>query len=671
MIPRMKKLFAALGLVLLSPLLLSLPAPVRAETQSVDDMLATIAMYEDTRCPDVQNVIGYLADSFPEPVRLRACRALARMQDSTAIEGLSNRLRTDTDQQVRAEAAFALGQCGSRQAFSILVWAYDDEDSDVDTRTAAVEALGKIGDPRAIPVCVRALANEEPKIRHEASIALWRLGDKGNAPPLLHALHDGYIENRTMTIWALEKAVDPPIVIPELAKIAGDGSTLVRSYVARTLGRQGTQAALAPLFRLLTDPDLHTRVNAARSLGQIADSSAAPQLLAALEDVHPYVRETAVTALGKLKTSSVGPRLADMAKDKDPGVRAAVPAALAADLPADEAWKDMQPLLRDKSPRVRSRALEALGSVNQPEAIAVLRKALGTDSKGKPNATALERAAAAGALGMLKAKEAKDDLVRALGDHDPGLSSAAADALGDFGDDGSDVVNALVTAVKTNASPNEPDVAVSGLGALAKLKAPAGEPLAESLANSSVPVVRDAARRVLVAVLGDTTAKARIAALPPPAWRGVSIVPYKNIEPTATIADIKTTRGTVEIQLYPVDAPHTVANFVTLARKGYYNHTHFHRIVPNFVIQDGDPTGTGWGGPGYAIRCEYNRRRYDTGAVGMALSGKDTGGSQYFITQSPQPHLDGRYTIFGHVLKGLELLDDFRLDDEIEKVTVR
>src|SRR5262249_54987128 len=220
-------------------------------------------------------------------------------------------------------------------------------------------------------------------------------------------------------------------------------------------------------------------------------------------------------------------------------------------------------------------------------------------------------------------------------------------------------------------SPNEPDVAVSGLGALAKLKAQAGVPLAESLANSSVPVVRDAARSLLVAVLGDTAARTRVAALPPREGKGVSIVPYKNYEPKETIADIKTVRGTIEIQLLPGDAPHTVANFVTLARKGYYDRTHFHRIVPNFVIQDGDPTGTGWGGPGYAIRCEYNRRRYDTGAVGMALSGKDTGGSQYFITQSPQPHLDGRYTIFGHVTRGLELLDDFRLDDEIQKVTVR
>ena len=102
-------------------------------------------------------------------------------------------------------------------------------------------------------------------------------------------------------------------------------------------------------------------------------------------------------------------------------------------------------------------------------------------------------------------------------------------------------------------------------------------------------------------------------------------------------------------------APQTVRNFVSLARRGWFDGTVVHRVVPDFVIQDGDPTGTGSGGPGYTIRCEYNRLRYDAGRVGMALSGKDTGGSQWFVTLSPQPHLDGRYTIFARVTKGLDV----------------
>lgn len=114
-------------------------------------------------------------------------------------------------------------------------------------------------------------------------------------------------------------------------------------------------------------------------------------------------------------------------------------------------------------------------------------------------------------------------------------------------------------------------------------------------------------------------------------------------------AVVKTGKGTFTIDFYPEDAPLTVDNFVRLARKGYFNGLEVHRVVPNFVMQDGDPRGDGSGGPGWSIRCEINMREYSRGAVGMALSGKDTGGSQWFVTHSPQPHLDGGYTAFGQV----------------------
>ena len=119
------------------------------------------------------------------------------------------------------------------------------------------------------------------------------------------------------------------------------------------------------------------------------------------------------------------------------------------------------------------------------------------------------------------------------------------------------------------------------------------------------------------------------------------------------------------------EAVQTVKNFVALARRGYFDGLFVHRVVPNFVIQDGDPTGTGSGGPGYTIRCEYNHLRYDAGAVGMALSGKDTGGSQWFITHSPQPHLNGRYTIFAHVVRGMDVVGRIVQGDRILKVELK
>lgn len=134
-------------------------------------------------------------------------------------------------------------------------------------------------------------------------------------------------------------------------------------------------------------------------------------------------------------------------------------------------------------------------------------------------------------------------------------------------------------------------------------------------------------------------------------------------------ATLKTNKGIVKIELFPEVTPFTVYNFVKLSEQGFYNGTMFHRVVPNFVIQGGDPTGTGNGGPGYSIRSEFSQLNYSTGAVGMASSGKDTEGSQWFITHSPQLHLDSRYTLFGIVVEGQDVVDKTQIGDKIESIS--
>jgi cyclophilin family peptidyl-prolyl cis-trans isomerase len=135
-------------------------------------------------------------------------------------------------------------------------------------------------------------------------------------------------------------------------------------------------------------------------------------------------------------------------------------------------------------------------------------------------------------------------------------------------------------------------------------------------------------------------------------------------------AFIDTDSGTIEIELAILDAPLTVSNFIALARKGFYNGIAIHRLVPDFVMQHGDPRGDGDGGPGYAIRDELNQRPYLRGTVGMALDWKDTGGSQYFITHSPQPHLDTRYTVLGHVVSGMEIVDRTNQGDVVRRIRI-
>ncbi|MDM7917206.1 MAG: peptidylprolyl isomerase [Candidatus Eisenbacteria bacterium] len=178
-------------------------------------------------------------------------------------------------------------------------------------------------------------------------------------------------------------------------------------------------------------------------------------------------------------------------------------------------------------------------------------------------------------------------------------------------------------------------------------------------------IVRREARRILRAAGEDVGPE-------PPIETGRSPAEYGRIAAWAEqehAIEIRTGGGTIEIRLFPHEAPLTCWNFVRLAESGYFDGSAWHRVVPDFVVQDGDPRGDGFGGPGNRIRCEIHKdRRYGTGSLGMALSGKDTGGSQFFLTHSPQPHLDGRYTVFGQVVSGQELVDRVAQGDRIDSI---
>ena len=135
--------------------------------------------------------------------------------------------------------------------------------------------------------------------------------------------------------------------------------------------------------------------------------------------------------------------------------------------------------------------------------------------------------------------------------------------------------------------------------------------------------------------------------------------------------NMETSRGTIVLELYPQYAPQTVNNFVFLASERYYDGVSFHRVIPDFMIQGGDPTGTGRGGPGYRFGDEFagNPLKHDTGVISMANAGPGTNGSQFFITHSPQPHLDGKHTVFGKVVEGQDVVDAIRAGDVMNSVT--
>ncbi len=149
--------------------------------------------------------------------------------------------------------------------------------------------------------------------------------------------------------------------------------------------------------------------------------------------------------------------------------------------------------------------------------------------------------------------------------------------------------------------------------------------------------------------------------------------PQMAIDPSRTYkATIETDKGDIELELYAQHAPTTVNNFVTLANDGFYDGVTFHRVIPNFMIQGGDPTGTGRGGPGYQFKDEFHQNplRHERGVISMANAGPNTNGSQFFITHAPQPHLDGRHTVFGKVTKGMDVVDSIEQGDHMTTVKI-
>jgi peptidyl-prolyl cis-trans isomerase B (cyclophilin B) len=149
--------------------------------------------------------------------------------------------------------------------------------------------------------------------------------------------------------------------------------------------------------------------------------------------------------------------------------------------------------------------------------------------------------------------------------------------------------------------------------------------------------------------------------------------PALTIDPTKTYdITMETTKGTIELRLDAEHAPNTVNNFVFLAREGFYDGVSFHRVIKNFMVQGGDPTGSGMGGPGYKFDCETrnNPLKHEAKVISMANAGPNTNGSQFFITHAPQPHLNGKHTVFGKVTKGADVVDAIAQGDTMTKVTV-
>ena len=586
-------------------------------------------------------------------VAARAAFSLGLLRDSASIASLDSALSYSTP--VAVQAAFALGELGEL-ARSTLVVRADSAPSAV--RVELLLATAKLRPVPSAPA-VAALASADPCVRWAGAYALSRPRVPAGVSAILALSRDAQFLAPDNSVHALAGAYEC-------------APSETRAQVARALVRSATgdslaAPAVAALRTLVRDDAPHVRVNALRSLASFGDSAIAP-VIDATRDRDANVRVAAAQSLAghKLATdlwvslwnadSSAMYRRSLLESATRSGVT----------LPAHDAWRSA----RDWHLRA------ALADAAALAPSAATGSAVATPLLADPDPRVRQSAVAAVAAYLDSAGGAsrRPVVVAALRDPDFFVRATALLALADSAR--ASEIPVVLASYRLAARDSGNDARIAAIRYLAN---------AWKRDSASVP---DSVRRMIIALppSDDPLVRAEAHGLSPlaawPGTEGVSrpAVWYERVArdivaPTVSGAPlrarIETARGAITLELLGEEAPLTVDNFVSLARAGFYRNVHFHRVVPNFVAQDGDPRGDGNGGPGYAIRDELNTERYSRGAVGMALSGPDTGGSQYFLTLSPQPHLDARYTIFARVVGGADVMDRLVQGDAITNIVVQ
>lgn len=518
-----------------------------------------------------------------------------------------------------------------------------------------------------------------------------------------------------------EKAAPDSMITAVAARHAQAKDTQLRVHALRALGAQGTPQALAAILEsgdrrlALTGGDrTRARVAHLRALTRCAHAFAggagandvdpellrtAAQLAAGARDGDPHVARTAGEAMASLAEGHELPaeaaqrqsllpawrqRLLPAAQarihDAEPAVRAAAVQAWGA-LRGAAAQDELAGVLAteaDRDPQVACAAARGLGQGGGAAALRLLARAATADRPAQVREAALEAAAQlwrrlgprlpAAEAGVLRAEVAAL-LAVAARDADFAVAATAASALGDVPAPRSAAVLADLLASVSDDREGACDVRLAALAALESL-AQAGA-LSDTARSRLAPAIArgfdDRDLRVRLAARAAALAGAVPAGLAVPSEAGLrgSLPPLVRDPRQPALADryaaprlrCTTPRGVFVIQLDGRHAPNTARALASLAERGYYRGLVFHRVVPDFVVQGGDPRGDGWGGPGWSLRAERSRTPFERGTVGIADSGLDTGASQFFVCHSPQPHLDRRYTVAGRVVSGMTVVD--------------
>jgi len=659
----------------------------RVRAEKVETILRT----QDRRSMHDGKLISLLSDA-DALVRRRAYLAYGSIQDSTVLPLLVRGL-SDPDIAVEEAAGFAIGQTGA--GLSLLRRAELEQDllwnrlNGTQVPDQLIEELGKFGTASGLQDLIIRIGNVYPR-QHESGMtmaigrfAIRGITDAGAVQYLLAGLRTAD-QVPWQALYALQRIGDRDETradIEHLVLLRQSQDPLVRLNLATLLGKlRDTRVAKDPLIRLASsDADWRVRVAAFRSLAGYpvaSDPAVLDVYRRAFFDANMHV---ALAAIGALRSSDITPAdTSGYARDvlQELGRMVTNSGNAFAWQYQAEAANTFATLLRSASfrylerttwpnPHLQADMLRALGSTGAGDAADPLIAAL-DDDNSIVRCGALEGLATLSGLRpsdheLRKATRAA--LPRLCESGDVAVIATAAGMLADslFADAQSGAVLLRLLPALHGPDDIEPLLEViKGLGALHDNQAV--PQLLELLATSERSIASQAAA-ALQQITGMDYAD-RIAGREP-LYTDFDFAYLRSLPDTIRVS-ISTARGDIAAELYKEYAPFTIMSMLKLsAQRGYYRGLTFHRVVPNFVIQGGCPRGDGWGGPGYTLRSEFSPAHYLTGTIGIASAGKDTEGSQFFVTHSPQPHLDGHYTIIGQVTDGQQIVDSIQRDDRL------
>ena len=697
---------AAETLAQLPPVAVPRVAPHLKRDRTQRIVYPKIIQREDERIID-EELIGML--NYPhEGVRRRVILALGRIGGTKGVAPLVKLLKEETDSSLRSLAAFSLGEIESPDAATTLIEKLRDAGEPLEVRAFCVEALGKIAAGKSAAstlgnygvvsiakVIADAIPDPTSSVDREAKIficlsltALYRLKQPAAIQAAVKQLRSVDPEIRRLAINAISQMGEGiSTAAPSILLLINDKDPLVRAAAARCLATAKLKSSSSDIARLLKDTDQRVEIGAVAALGKIGDSKAATPLMELgqrlLDRYKSYPREgrgvpaqkglllLIAEALGNIKDDRAVPllkslRFFDRGNAMNPEVEESLAkfgAAVFFDLPPGykprmDDWQSVAAFAR------------GLGQVGDGRSRTLLKDILSGAENGVPDTRSVP--AMLDAMAKARVDNLRQILLEQLQVRDVFIRAAAANLIGESGETSETIVKALEDALKNARQDKIPDARVAILDAFDKLgRSVSADVLAGETRDPNYVVrlhafelLKESGKLPGLAMFQPGKAESNHDRV---YWRKIAGLMMATTNP---VAIIKTDKGDIKIELYASEAPMTVDNFIELSRKGFYNGLSFVRVVPNFVVQAGDPRGDLNGGPGYEIRDEINMRRYEAGTVGMALSGKDTGGSQFFITLTPQPQLDGGYTVFGRVISGMETLLDIARGDVIERIEI-